>query len=98
MKLKRPRGGDFWLCLVLNMIFNWEWTIPAWILLALHFVLDWSILWFVLAFVLWLISILVWMAVMRWVVRCGDASDPPKENKNPYSATSRTYPTQSDDS
>lgn len=97
MKMKRPRNGDFWLCLVLNIVFNWEWTIPAWVLLVLHFVLNWSIWWFVLALSFWLISILLWMAIMSWAARCSHASDPPKANKNPYSATSKTYPTENGD-
>ena len=49
---RTKRSGGFWLSLLLNMLLNLEWTIPAWILLALHFVFDWSIWWFVLALAL----------------------------------------------
>ena len=79
------RGGSFWLCLLVNMVLNLEWTIPAWILLTLHFWLGWSIWWFVLALALWLVDILFWMKVMGWAADCGNTPDPPKENKNPYS-------------
>lgn len=82
---KMKDSGNFFLCLFVNMLLNWEWSIPAWILLVLHFVLDWSILWFWLALALWLFGILFWMRVMGWATRCGNIPDPEKENKNPYS-------------
>ena len=28
--------GGFWLCLLLNLLLNWQWSIPGWILLGLH--------------------------------------------------------------
>ena len=82
---RTKRGGSFWLCLLVNMALNLEWTIPAWILLALHFWLGWSIWWFVLALVLWIVDILFWMKVMGWAADCSNTPDPPKENKNQYS-------------
>lgn len=82
------RGGSFWLCLLVNMALNLEWTIPAWILLVLHFWLGWSIWWFVLALGLWIVDILFWMKVMGWAADCSNTPDPPKENKNPYSVKS----------
>lgn len=87
---RTKRSGSFWLCLLINMVLNLEWTIPAWILLALHFWLGWSIWWFVLALALWLINILFWMKVMGWAADCSNTPDPPKENKNPYSVRSTT--------
>lgn len=83
---RASQSGSFWLCLLLNMALNLEGTIPAWILLALHFVLGWSIWWFVLALGLWLGHILLRMALIRWIGRCANSPDPPKINKNPYSA------------
>ena len=85
---RTKRGGSFWLCLLVNMVLNLEWTIPAWILLVLHFWLGWSIWWFVLALVLWIGDILFWMKVMGWAADCSNTPDPPKENKNPYSVKS----------
>ena len=82
---RTQRSGGFWLCLLFNMLLNLEWTIPAWILLVLHFWLDWSIWWFVLALGLWVLNILFWMKLMGWAADCGNEKDPPKENKNPYS-------------
>jgi hypothetical protein len=87
---RTKRSGSFWLCLLINMVLNLEWTIPAWILLALHFWLGWSIWWFVLALALWLIDIPFWMKVMGWAADCSNTPDPPKENKNPYSVRKTT--------
>ena len=79
------RVGNFLLCLFINLMLNSEWSIPALILLALHFWLDISIWWFVGALILWILSILTGMWIMGWAVDCGSQKDPPKENKNPYS-------------
>lgn len=77
--------GGFWLCLLINLLLNLEWSIPAWILLALHFWLDISICWFVGGLAFWVLSILADMWLVRWAADCSSEKDPPKENKNPYS-------------
>lgn len=52
--MKRPGvDGSFLICLLLNMVLNLAWTIPAWILLACHFIFGISIWWFVGALALW---------------------------------------------
>ncbi len=66
------------------MLINLEWTIPAWILLAMHFVFGWKILWFWIALGVWLLSIILWMNIISWASGCSK-TDLPKENKNPYS-------------
>ena len=84
--MKRIRkDGNFFLCLVINIIFNLDGTVPAWILLILHYALGWSIKWFWLALAIWLASIIIRMEIISWAARCGNTSDKPKENKNPYS-------------
>ena len=85
MMRKNKRGGGFFLCLFINLLLNLEWSIPAWILLALHFWLDISIWGWVGALAFWVLSILADMWLVGWAVRCGSEKDPPKENKNPYS-------------
>ena len=82
---RTKRSGGFIICLLFNMLINLEWSIPAWILLALHFWLDISIWWFVGAFAFWILSIISWMSIMGWASDCSNTPDPPKENKNPYS-------------
>jgi len=79
------RGGNFLAVLLFNMLINFEWTIPAWVLLACHFFFDWSIIWFWIALGLWLLNILIWMGIIGWASDCGNTPDKPKENKNPYS-------------
>lgn len=79
------RNSSFWLCLLINLLLNLEWSIPAWILLALHIWLDISIWWFIGALTLWMLGILAGMWIMGWAASCGNEKDPPKENKNPYS-------------
>ena len=82
---RTKRNGGFLLGLLLNMLLNLQWSIPAWILLVMHFWLDWSVWWFWLALVLWFLDILFWMIFMDWAGDCSNTPDPPKENKNPYS-------------
>ena len=84
---RTQKNGSFLLCLLINLLLNWEWSIPAWVLLALHIWLDISIWWFIGGLTLWILSILAGMLFMGWAADCGSIKDPPKENKNPYSKT-----------
>ena len=83
------RSGNFLLCLLINLVLNLEWSIPAWILLALHIWLDISIWWFIGALAFWVIRLLLGMWLMGWASACGNQKDPSKENKNPYSVKGR---------
>ena len=67
------------------MLLNLEWSIPALILLALHYILDISIIWFFIALGVWILVLISWMWIMGWATTCSNTPDPPKENKNPYS-------------
>ena len=73
------------MCLLINLLLNLEWSIPACILLALHFWLKISIWWFVGGLGLWILVVLAGMWLMGWAIDSGKQKDPPKENKNPYS-------------
>lgn len=81
--------GNFWLALLLNLVFHWEGSIPAWICLLLHFLIGLSIKWFWITFGIWLAAMILWMMLIgkfyAWASRCGNTPDKPKENKNPYS-------------
>ena len=79
------RRGSFWLCLIINLLLNLEWSIPAWVALGLYFGLDISIWWFIGGLGLWLLRVLAGMWLVGWAIDCGNQKDPPKENKNPYS-------------
>ena len=77
--------GSFLLCLLINLLLNPEWSIPAWVLLGLHFWLGISIWWFAGGLGLWILVVLAGMWLMGWAIDSGKQKDPPKENKNPYS-------------
>ncbi len=79
------RGGSFLACLLINMLLNLEWGIPALVLLVLHLWLGISIWWFIGALGFWILSILSGMWIVGWATDCGNQKDPPKKNKNPYS-------------
>lgn len=34
--MRRHKGNSFLLCFLINLLLNFEWSIPAWIALALH--------------------------------------------------------------
>ena len=86
---RRPETSSFFIALFLNIIFHFEWSIPAWILLILHFLIGLSLKWFFIALGLWIAGLILWMYVVGafygWAAKCGNTPDPPKENKNPYS-------------
>lgn len=79
------RSGNFFICLIFNILLNWEGIIPAAVLAVLHFWLGWP-LWLAFAALgLWILGIIVRMLLLGWANKCGNSPDPPKENKNPYS-------------
>ena len=55
------RSGGFFLCLLLNLLLNWEGVIPAALLFALHRWRGWPLWWAGLALALWIGGILLWM-------------------------------------
>ena len=85
MRLNR-RGGSFIVCLLFNLLFNFEWSIPAWICLILRAICDISLWWFVGALGFWLVSVLSGMWMVGWAAAVSSEPSPQKENKNPYSA------------
>ena len=82
---RTKRSGNYLLVLLINMLLNFELSIPAWVLLILHFVIDLSIWWFIGALGVWVVSAMSAMWVVGWANRYGNVPDRPKENKNPYS-------------
>lgn len=82
------RSSGFLTCLIINLLLNFEGSIPAWICLALHLWIEISILWFVGALLLWILCIILGMKFMGWATSVGNIPDPVKENKNPYSVRS----------
>ena len=89
---KTNRSGSFLLCLLFNMLLNLEGLIPASVLLALHFIMKWSIWWAVLAAGLWIVYLILWMLFMGFAAKSSSTPDAPKENKNPYSVGNKKGP------
>ena len=65
------------------------WTVPAWILLALHFAIGLPIVWFWLALGVWAPVLLLRSLLILWTRFCVRHHTPVPENKNPYSNTVR---------
>lgn len=86
---RTKRSCGFFGTLMINILLNPEGFLPAAVLVVLHFVLGWSLWWAALAAVLWLVWLILKMAFLGWAIKCGDTPDPPKENKNPYSAKNK---------
>ena len=86
---KFEKSGSFLLTLLVSMLLNLEWSIPAWVLLALHFWIELPIIWFAVALVLWILVFVVWLLFAGWAARCGSTPEPPKESKNPYSVSTK---------
>ena len=85
--MRQPkRQSGFILSLLLTLLLNLEWTIPAWICLVLHFIVGLSLWYFVAALGLWVLIIFTKSLILRLLNKAGNYKDPPKDNKNPYSA------------
>lgn len=84
------RGGGRLLSFIINFLINAELTIPAWILLALHFVFGISLWWFIGVLALYTVWIILLTFVINWAAS-GAEPDAPRENKNPYSKKTQDY-------
>ena len=80
----KERGG-FFLCLLWHALLGFWGTVPAWILLVLHFTIGLSIVWFWVALGAWALCVL-FRTLLVIFARYGSAHRKPvPENKNPYS-------------
>jgi hypothetical protein len=83
--MRAGRGGGFLASLVLNLAANIGWTVPAWVLLILHFVTKLSIWVFWAALGVFLLVIIITTAAIFMAAKSGDAPETVRENVNPYS-------------
>ena len=83
---RTKRSGNYFFCLLINILLNLDGAIPGVILLVLHFWLNISIWWSICAFAAWILYLMIWMIILGWAGRCSSIPDKPKENKNPYSS------------
>ena len=73
------------LSVLLSLLFHWYWSIPAWVLLVLHFTLGISIWWFVAALLLWIVGVRLFMRLVGWLTYMGNKKEAENKNVNPYS-------------
>lgn len=53
---EKTRFRGLYALLLMNLVFNLGWSVPAWILLAAHFILKISIWWFASLLIIWFLS------------------------------------------
>ena len=81
---QKERSG-FFLCFFWHALMYVLWTIPAWVLLALHSIIGLPLIWFWVALGAWALVLLLRTALVMFA-RYGFAHRiPVPENKNPYS-------------
>ena len=87
MKKADTSQGAF-MCFLMNLMADVWWILIFAVLLVLHFVLGVPAIFAWLALLIWPIHGAINTALMYWGNKAGNLPpDPPKENKNPYSAT-----------
>lgn len=85
MTVRRAEGHGFFLCLLINLVFRFEYLILAGILIALHFILSFPMWPVYVCLGLWLVHALIITIVFSMANRIGNEPSPERENKNPYS-------------
>ncbi len=83
--MQKPDVKGFFLLLFWHMALYAIWTVPAWILLVLHYAIGLSIAWFWLALGVWAVVLLLRALLILWTRYCVRHRTPVPENKNPYS-------------
>ena len=74
------------MTILINLLFNLRWSIPAWVLLILHYAVGISIVYFWIALGAWIFGIFLLGAFVGWARNQKQIPDnAQKENKNPYS-------------
>lgn len=89
---RTAHGHGFFLCLLINMLFRFEWAMAAIAFVGVHFWLGWPLFLALIPLVIWVLYALAVTLVLSLANRAGNMQDPPRPNKNPYSKTTRDYP------
>lgn len=89
---RTARGHGFLLCLLINMMFRFEWAAAALVLVGVHFWLGWPLFLAWIPLVIWVLYALAITVVLSLANRAGNITEPPRPNRNPYSKTNRDYP------
>jgi hypothetical protein len=83
--MEQTKSGGFFLCLLWHALLYFLWSAPAWILLALHFILGIPLVWFWIALGAWALLILLRSLLVLFARYASAHRIPVPENKNPYS-------------
>ena len=89
-------GHGFLLCMLLNMLFRFEWAAAALVFLGIHFWLGWPLLFVWVLLGIWVLYAFFITLVLSLANRAGNITEPPKQNKNPYSKSNHDYPVKED--
>ncbi len=73
------------LAIIINLVLNLEWSIPAWIALILYFTIHIPIYIFWALLLIWILWIVLTTIFLGYITKLGNERDMEKENKNPYS-------------
>ncbi len=87
--MQKPDVKGFFLLLFWHMALYAVWTVPAWILLVLHYAVGIPILWFWFALGVWALVLLLRALLIIWTRYCVRHRTPVPPNKNPYSNSVR---------
>ena len=83
--MEKKEHGGFFLCLLWHMLLFFPGTVPAWVLLVLHFTIGLSLVWFWTALSVWFLTVLIRTLLVLFARYGGEHRIPSPENKNPYS-------------
>lgn len=83
--MQKPDVKGFFLLLFWHVLLYAAWSIPAWILLILHFAVRLPLAWFWLALGVWAVALLLRTLLIVWTRYCVRHRTPIPGNKNPYS-------------
>ena len=72
-------------CFLLNLLFTFWCSVPAWVLLVLHYVIGIRIMWFWIALGAWIGGVLLYMLIIGVISHFGTGEERENENVNPYS-------------
>ena len=88
---KTANHHGFLVCLLINMMFRFEWAIAAIVLLVIHFLLGWPLFLVWIALGIWFLYAFFVTLVLSMANRIGNEPTPERPNRNPYSKTNEDY-------
>jgi hypothetical protein len=83
--MEKKEHGGFFLCILWYLLIYLPGSIPAWVLLVLHYTIGLNIAWFWVALGVWLLAVLLRVLLVIFARYGGEHRMPSPENKNPYS-------------